>query len=339
MTEPTLVRGSAPRHGRGHAVHPRPAACRLRRRGDGARRRRHQARQGEVRRHRAGRDDPQDDRRDEPRHPGARHQARRPAAQHAHAALPQAGGAGADRPRDARHLRAAGPSARHEHPEVGARGPRLRDPAPQDVRRDRPARRRAGTVPRPVPRPGHRPGGERPARGQDQGDGHWSPEALLLDLPEDDRPGTRVLRHLRPGRDPHPRRGRPRLLRRAGRAAQPLEPGAGPVQGLRRDAEVQHVPVAAHDRDRHPGQAGRAADPHVRDAPSRGVRHRRALEVQGGRASRQGLRPGARRGQLRHGLGAPAARLAARDRGPGRVPGVAALRDQLRRGLRLHPAW
>ena len=45
-----------------------------------------------------------------------------------------------------------------------------------------------------------------------------------------------------------------------------------------------------------------------------------------------------RRRRQRHGLAAPAARLAAGDRGPGRVPRVAALRDQLRRGLRLHPA-
>ena len=41
-------------------------------------------------------------------------------------------------------------------------------------------------------------------------------------------------------------------------------PVLGPVQGLRRDAEVQHVPVAAHDGDRPAGQAGRAADPHLR---------------------------------------------------------------------------
>ena len=60
-----------------------------------ARRRRDQARQGQVRRLRAGRDHPQDDRRDGPRHPGAGHQARRPAAQHAHRALRQAVHAGA----------------------------------------------------------------------------------------------------------------------------------------------------------------------------------------------------------------------------------------------------
>ena len=138
-------------------------------------------------------------------------------------------------------------------------------------------------VARPVPRPGHRPGGGRPARGQDQGAGHRPAQALLLDLPEDDRARPRVLRHLRPGRHPDPRRGRPRLLRRARRAAQPVEPGPGPVQGLRGDAEVQHVPVAAHHRDRPAGQARRAADPDLLDAPPRGVRRRGALEVQGGR--------------------------------------------------------
>ena len=68
-----------------------------------------------------------------------------------------------------------------------------------------------------------------------------------------------------------------------GRDPRELAAGAGPVQGLHRDAEVQHVPVAAHHRDRSGRQAGRAADPHPRHAPHRRVRHRRALEVQGGR--------------------------------------------------------
>ena len=39
------------------------------------------------------------------------------------------------------------------------------------------------------------------------------------------------------------------------------------VQGLHRDAQVQHVPVAAHDGDRARGQAGRDAAAHPRDAP------------------------------------------------------------------------
>ena len=47
---------------------------------------------------------------------------------------------------------------------------------------------------------------------QHQGQGHRAAQALLLDLPEDDRRRPRVLRHLRPGRHPDPRRRGPRLL-------------------------------------------------------------------------------------------------------------------------------
>ena len=124
---------------------------------------------------------------------------------------------------------------------------------------------------------------------------------------------------------------------RARRAARAVEPGARPVQGLHRDAEVQHVPVAAHDGDRSRGQARRAPDPHRRHAPPRRVRRRRALEVQGGRRAPASTPSRPRRGH-RHGVAAPAAGLAEGDRGPGRVPGLAAVRDQRRRGLRLHPA-
>ena len=94
-------------------------------------------------------------------------------------------------------------------------------------------------------------------------------QALLLDLPEDDRRRPRVLRHLRPGRHPGPGRGGPRLLRASRRAAHAVEPGARPVQGLHRDAEVQHVPVAAHHGHRPAGQAGGDPDPHL-------AMHRRA---------------------------------------------------------------
>ncbi len=74
----------------------------------------------------------------------------------------------------------------------------------------------------------------------------------------------------------------PRLLRRARNDPRPVEPGARPVQRLHSDAQVQHVPVAPHDGHRARGQAGRAADPHPRDAPPRRIRRRRPLEVQGG---------------------------------------------------------
>ena len=82
------VRRAAARHHRGHALHARGAARGIRRRDRGPGRRRHQAGQRQVRRGRAGRDRPQDGRRDVARHPGPGDQAGRPAAQHAHAAVP-----------------------------------------------------------------------------------------------------------------------------------------------------------------------------------------------------------------------------------------------------------
>ena len=85
------LRRAAARHGRGHPLHADRAARRVRRGRRRAGRRRHQAGQGQVRRVRRGRDRPQDGRRDVPRHPGPGDQARRPAAQHADAALPARG--------------------------------------------------------------------------------------------------------------------------------------------------------------------------------------------------------------------------------------------------------
>ena len=60
-----------------------------------------------------------------------------------------------------------------------------------------------------------------------------------------------------------------------------LEAGAGPVQGLHRHAQVQPLPVAAHDGGRAPGQAARGADPHRRDARPGRVRRGRPLRLQG----------------------------------------------------------
>ena len=59
-----------------------------------------------------------------------------------------------------------------------------------------------------------------------------------------------------------------------------VEAAAGPLQGLHRDAQVQHVPVAAHDRDRARGPAAGDPDPHARDARDGRVRRRGALDVQ-----------------------------------------------------------
>ena len=183
---------------------------------------------------------------------------------------------------------------------------------------------RARPGPRGVPRRRARGGQRRPALGQDQGHRHGSPEALLLRLPEDDRGGPRLRADLRPRRGAGARRDGARLLRGTGGAARAVEPGAGAVQGLHRDAEVQHVPVAAHDGHRPRRQAGRDPDPHPHDAPPGRVRRRRALEVQGGprrQGHRQpGWRAGARRAdrrRQRHGVASPAPRLAEGDVRPG----------------------
>ena len=158
----------------------------------------------------------------------------------------------------------------------------------------------------------------RPARGQDQPEGHRPSQALLLDLPEDDREGSRLRRHLRPGGHPRPRRFGQGLLRGARHHPRAVESRPRAVQGLHRDAEVQHVPVAAYHGDRAGRQGGGAADPDLGHAPPGGVRRRGALEVQG----RDGLRPvQGRQGRgPGNGLAQAACRLAARDRGPGRVP-------------------
>ena len=81
--------------------------------------------------------------------------------------------------------------------------------------------------------------------------------------------------------DPGRRRPREGLLRRPRLHPRHVEAGAGAVQGLHRHAQVQPLPVAAHDGGGAPGQAGRGADPHPGDAPAGRVRHRRPLGLQG----------------------------------------------------------
>ena len=77
--------------------------------------------------------------------------------------------------------------------------------------------------------------------------------------------GPRLLDDLRSHRDPHHRRQRQRLLRRARRRACDVDAAAGTLQRLHRDAQAQHVPVAAHD-----GRRARAAiRSRSRSAPGR----------------------------------------------------------------------
>ena len=139
------LRGPAPRHRRGHQRQPRGGPRALRRRDRPARRRRHQADRDHLPepRRAAGRELPQDDGGDGHRRQGDPDQAGRPPPQHAHArraAQAEAAGEGA---RDARDLRPARAPARDPRDQVGARGPRLRDAAPAQVRGDQGARRPA----------------------------------------------------------------------------------------------------------------------------------------------------------------------------------------------------
>ena len=213
-------------------------------------------------------------------------QARRPPAQPAHDRVPRQAEADPEGEGDARGLRAARAPPRHPRAQVGARGSRLPDAAPAQVRGDQDDGRRAPRRPR---RPRRRGGGRARARarqGRHPGRDLRAREALLLDLRQDGEEGPRVQRDLRPDRDARDRRARrrggdARLLRRARPHPLAVEADAGPLQGLHRDAEVQRLPLAAHDRDRAGGQAARDPGAHARDARDGRARRRRALGVQG----------------------------------------------------------
>ena len=131
-------RRAAARHRRGHRRHARGDRGGVRHRGRAARRRGHQALQDPLREPGGppGRELPQADRLDVERHPRAGGQARRPPPQHAHARLHDQAEADPEGQGDARGLRAARAPPRHPLAQVGARGPRLRDAAPQAVQRD-----------------------------------------------------------------------------------------------------------------------------------------------------------------------------------------------------------
>ena len=139
------LRGAAARHGRGHQRQPGGDPGRVRRGDRPAGRRRHQADRDHLRepRRAPGRELPQDDGGDGHRRQGDPDQAGRPPPQHAHARRPAEAEADGEVARDAGDLRAARPPARDPRDQVGAGGPRLRDPAPAQVRRDQAARRPA----------------------------------------------------------------------------------------------------------------------------------------------------------------------------------------------------
>ena len=286
----------------------------------------------------AGQQLPQDDGRDGHRRAGHPDQARRPPAQHAHDRGDAQAEADREGARDARDLRAARPPARDPRDQVGARGPRLRDAAPAQVPGDqgprRPAARRARALRRP--RPASTCAREL-ERGRHRGADRRARQALLLDLLEDDQEGPRVQRDLRPHGDAGDRRLGEGLLRRGRGDPLAVEAAAGALQGLHRDAEVQHVPVAAHDGDRARGTAAGDPDPHPRDARDGRVRRRRALGLQApaGAGEERGSWQAARRGRQAE-VAALDARLAEGALGPARVHGDAAHRPLRGGGLRLH---
>ena len=74
----------------------------------------------------------------------------------------------------------------------------------------------------------------------------------------------------------------PRLLRGARHHPPDLGSRAGAVQGLRRHAAPQRLPVAAYVGHQRSRVSNRGADPFRADAPGGRGRHRGALEVQGG---------------------------------------------------------
>ena len=169
----------------------------------------------------------------------------------------------------------------HAGDQAAARGPLLRRPAPEALRRARPPRQQPLARARGVPRRGHRRGPGPPRRAGHRRRGHRSRQAPVEPLREDGRQGPRVRRHLRPRRGARHRRLDEGLLRRARVHPRALAAGGGPVQGLHRDAQVQPLPEPAHDGHRARRQGDRGADPHPRDAPAGRVGRRRPLGVQG----------------------------------------------------------
>ena len=290
---------AAARHRGGHRRHARRASRRVRRRGRADRRRPDEARALRVPHPRAGagRERPQDDRGDGGRHPRAADQARRPAPQHAH---PRRAAPSTKQRRIATEtLEIYAPLANR----LGVQEIKweLEDLVVQDAasrartRRSRSSSRRAR--------------GERHALIERASRSRLRAKLKELGVKAEvegrpkhlysiyekmvirgkefneiyDLVGVRIL--VESLRD---------MLRGARRGPRPLEAGPRPVQGLRRDAQVEHVPVAAHDGGGARRQAARDPDPHARHAPHGAVRHRRALALQGGRQAGQGSRPTSR---------------------------------------------
>ena len=224
----------------------------LRRRDRGAGRRRHQDQPDQLHQPRgeAGGELPQDDHRDGARHPRHPHQARRPHPQHAHARPPAARAPGRHRAGDARHLRAARAPPRHLLDQERARGQLAALPAPRGLLPAEAQRREEEGGARAL----HQGGDQRPheeARGgRHRGEVTGRPkhfysiyqkmqsQNLLYDQIYDLVAFRVIVDTVR------------ECYEALGVVHAELEADARPLQGLHRAAEGEHVPVAAHDRDR-----------------------------------------------------------------------------------------
>ena len=130
---------------------------------------------------------------------------------------------------------------------MGAGGPVAEVPGPGGLRGHQPEAGGGERPPRPVHERGSGPD-QHPAHGagHPQRHGLRPGEAPLQHLPEDVRPGEDHGGGLRSVRLPGAGGHGAGLLQRAGRGPRPLQAHSGPVQGLHRHPQAQHVPVPAH---------------------------------------------------------------------------------------------
>ena len=216
---------------------------------------------------------------------------------------------------------------------MGAGGPLFLLPGAQQVQAGLPHGDRVPRGAREVPGRRHRRAPRGDGEGGNFGPDHGASEASVLHLPEDDEEGQGLLGDLRPHRRAHHHQLGEGLLLGPGRGAHAVAPHARPLQRLHRHAEVQHVPVAAHDGHGAGRTSPGGADPHRGDAPQLRVRRGGPLALQGDRrlAPRRRRQPGRPAG-----VAAPDGGLAGRDRGLPRVLEIAEDGPRRHGGLRVH---